>query len=100
MDLAQAGDPRAQSIVEHRAGIVSDILINLSLILNPGLILLGGEVGTHPALLTSIAGQLEQCEFPVTRIAAASLGEFAVVWGAIALALDAIPLVLLPQPAS
>ena len=100
MDLAQAGDHRAQSIVEHRAAIVSDILINLSLILNPGLILLSGEVGTHPALLSSVVRQLEQCEFAVTRISAASLGDSAVLWGAIAIALDAIPLVLLPQPAS
>jgi glucokinase len=100
LDLAQVGDPQAQSIVEHRAGIVSDILINLSLILNPGLVLLGGEVGTHPALLRSIAGQLEQCEFAVTKISAASLGESGVLWGAIAIALDAIPLVVLPQPVS
>ena len=100
LNLALAGDLQAKALIEDRAAIVSDILVNLSLILNPGLILLDGEVGSHPALLSSVAKHLEQCEFAVTKIAVASLGDFAVVWGAIAVALDAIPLVLLPQPLS
>ena len=98
LDLAQSGDPRARRIIQYRAGIVSDILVNLSLILNPGLILLGGEVGSHPMLLSSVQKQLERSEFAVTRIAAATLGDFAVLWGAIAAALEEIPFVLLPQP--
>lgn len=100
LDLAMAGDAQATQVIEHRASIVSDILINLSLILNPGLILLAGDVGSHPALLQSVHRQLELCEFAVPKVAAASLGDFAVLWGAIAVALDAIPLVLLPQPSS
>jgi glucokinase len=100
LDLALTGDPQAMHIIEHRARIVSDILINLSLILNPGLILLGGDVGAHPALLQCVQQQLELCEFAVPKVATASLGDFAVLWGAIAIALDAIPLVLLPQPSS
>ena len=68
LDLAQSGDPRARKIIQYRAAIVSDILVNLSLILNPGLILLGGEVGSHPTLLSSVQKQLERSEFAVTRI--------------------------------
>ena len=98
LDLAQSGDPHARKIIQSRAAIVSDILVNLSLILNPGLILLGGEVGCHPMLLSSVQKQLERSEFAVTRIAAATLGDFAVLWGAIAAALEEIPFVLLPQP--
>jgi glucokinase len=98
LDLAQSGDLRAKKIIQYRAAIVSDILVNLSLILNPGLILLGGEVGSHPMLLSSVQKQLEQSEFAVTRIAAATLGDFAVLLGAIAAALEEIPFVLLPQP--
>ena len=98
LDLAQSGDLRARKIVQYRAAIVSDIVVNLSLILNPGLILLGGEIGSHPVMLSSVQGQLERSEFAVTRIAAATLGEFAVLWGAIAVALEEIPFVLLPQP--
>ena len=97
--LAQAGDARAEKIVRHLAEIVADILVNLSLILNPGLILLGGEVGSHPVLIDFVRKQLEGGEFAVTKVASSALGDRAVLWGAISLALDAIPSVLLPQPA-
>jgi glucokinase len=100
LNLAQAGDPRAKKIIQHRAAIVSDIIVNLSLILNPGLILLGGEVGSHPVLLSSVQKQLERCEFAVTKIAVATLGDTAVLWGAIAVGLEMIPGILLPQPLS
>lgn len=100
LNLAQAGDPQAKKIIQHRAAIVSDIIVNLSLILNPGLILLGGEVGSHPVLLSSVQKQLERCEFAVTRIAVATLGDSAVLWGAIAVGLEMIPGILLPQPLS
>jgi glucokinase len=97
LDLAQAGDPVARKIVLHRAGIVADVIVNLSLVLNPGLILLGGAVGNHPTLLNFVKKELERSEFAVPKIAAASLGDSAVLWGAIALALEAIPSLLLPE---
>jgi glucokinase len=98
LDLVLTGDLRAEKIVQYRAAIVSDIVVNLSLILNPGLILLGGEVGSHPVMLSLVQKQLERSEFAVTRIAAATLGDFAVLWGAVAAALEEIPFVLLPHP--
>ena len=98
LNLAQAGDARAEKIVQHRAGIVSDIIVNLSLILNPGLILLEGEVGSHPTLISGVQKQLQESEFAVTRIGAGQLGNTSVLWGAIAVALEVIPSVLLPQP--
>ena len=100
LQLAQAGDPLARKIILHRASIVADVIVNLSLVLNPGLILLGGKIGSHLALLRFVMKELEDSEFAVPKIAAASLGEFAVLWGAIALALDAIPSLLLPQSIS
>lgn len=98
LDLAQAGDVRAEKIVQHRAGIVADIIVNLSLILNPGLILLEGEIGSHPVLISSVQKQLQESEFAVTKIGAGQLGSTSVLWGAIAIALENIPSVLLPQP--
>jgi glucokinase len=97
LDLAQAGDAHAKKIVRMRADIVSDIIINLSLILNPGLVLLGGEIGSHPFLIGSVLKQLEESEFGVTKIGTSALGSRAVLWGAVSLALDAISSVLLPQ---
>jgi glucokinase len=98
LNLAEAGDARAANIVRQRADIVSDIIVNLSLILNPGLILLGGEVGSHPVLIGSVLKQLEGSEFAVTKIGVGTLGQRAVLWGAIALALDSLSSVLLPLP--
>lgn len=100
LNLAQTGDPLARKIILHRAGIVADVIVNLSLVLNPGLILLGGKIGGHPTLLSFVTRELKHCEFAVPKIAAASLGEFAVLWGAIALALEAMPSLLLPQSIS
>jgi len=57
----------------------------------------GGEVGHHRSLLGLVKKELEQCEFAIPRIAASGLGESAVLWGAISVALDAIPPLLLPQ---
>jgi glucokinase len=96
LDLAQAGDLRAAKIIHQRARIVADVIVNLSLVLNPGLILLGGEVGSHPALLRIVQQELEQSEFAIPQISAAALGEIAVLWGTVAVALEAIPSLLLP----
>ena len=98
LNLAQAGDARAEKIVQHRAGIVADIVVNLSLILNPGLILLEGEVGGHPTLISAVQKQLQESEFAVTKIGAGKLGNTSVLWGGIAIALEMVPSVLLPSP--
>jgi glucokinase len=98
LDLAQAGDARAESIIKERAAMVSDIVVNMSLILNPDLILLGGKIGRHPVLLDSVRKQLKESEFGVTEIGVGALGETATLWGGVCVALEAIPLVLLPAP--
>ena len=96
LDLAEAGEALAKGIVQYRSGIVADMVLNLCLILNPALILLGGTIGEHPALLRGVQQQLEGSEFGVTRVLAGALGEAAVLWGAVMLALDFVPEVLLP----
>jgi len=98
LNLAQAGDSRAKKVIQYRAGIVSDIIVNLSLILNPALILLGGEVGSHSFLVNLVKRQLERSEFAVPEIAPAALGDSAALAGAIAAALEVVPSILLPQP--
>ena len=98
LDLAQSGDARARAIVRLRADVVSDIVVNMSLIINPGLILLGGEIGSHPILIRSVLKQLEGSEFAITKLGTSALGDDGVLWGGIALALDGINSVLLPHP--
>lgn len=98
LNLAQAGDARAVKIARQRSEIVADIVVNLSLILNPELIVLGGEIGSHPALIDPVLKQLEGGEFAVPKIASSPVDGRAVLWGGISLALEALPAVLLPQP--
>jgi hypothetical protein len=51
--------------------------------LNPRLISLGGEVGSHPVLLHELETLLEGGKFPVVRVALGTLGSSAVLWGAL-----------------
>lgn len=98
LDLAQGGDVLAERIITQRAAMVADIIVNMSLILNPGLTLLGGNVGRHPVMITSVRKQLERSEFGVMQIEAGALGEKASLWGGISIALEQIPELLLPRP--
>lgn len=98
LDLAQAGDARAGKIVEDRAGMLADMIVNLSLILNPRLVLLSGAIGCHPVLLDAVRRQMEGSEFAVPEVGTGTLGEMAVRWGAVSAALDVLPEVLLPAP--
>lgn len=82
-DLAPAGNALAKRILQQRAVILADVVLDLALILNPGLILLGGEVGNHPRLLEEVKLQLKGSEFAVTQIQLGSLGPSAVLWGAV-----------------
>jgi len=88
-DLAAAGNAQAKKILLQRATILSDIILDLALVLNPGAILLGGEVGSHPRLLQEVKSQLKGSEFAVTRVGLGALGSSAVLWGAVYMAMQA-----------
>jgi predicted NBD/HSP70 family sugar kinase len=87
-DLAAAGNAEAKRILKQRAAILADVILDLALILNPSLILLGGEVGNHPVVLRELEALLEGSEFPVVRVALGILGPSAVLWGAVCTALE------------
>ena len=100
LNLAQAGDSCAAKLIRQRAEIAADIVINFSLILNPGLILLGGEIGSHPVMIDFVRQQLEGSEFAVTKIQPSAMGDRSALWGSIALALEALPAILIPHPSA
>jgi glucokinase len=81
-DLAAAGNGKAKRILKQRATILADVILDLALILNPSLILLGGELGNHPVLLHELETLLGGSEFPIVRLALGTLGSSAVLWGA------------------
>ena len=83
LDLAAAGNAHAKQVLQQRAVILADVVLDMALILNPSVILLGGEVGNHPRLLQEVTSLLEGSEVPVVRIKLGALGSSAVLWGAI-----------------
>ncbi len=87
-DLAAAGNARAKRILTQRATILADIVLDLALILNPSVILLGGEVGSHPRLLQEVKGLLEGNEVAAVPVQLGALGSSAILWGAIYTALE------------
>lgn len=88
LNLAAAGNAQAKKILTQRATILTDVILDLSLILNPSLILLGGEVGSHPRLLQEVKSQLKGSEFASVKVALGALGSSAVLWGAIFIAMQ------------
>jgi len=98
-DLANAGNARAKRVLRQRATILADIVLDLALILNPSLILLGGDVGNHPRLLQEVKALLEGSEIAVAPVKLGALGTSAVLWGAIYTALESAVIGLL-QPTS
>lgn len=87
-DLAAAGNARAKKILRQKAAILADVVLDLALILNPGLILLGGEVGNQAVLQREVKELLAGSEFGVSEVKLGELGTSAALWGAIASALD------------
>jgi len=82
-DLASGGNALAKRIVKQCATVLADTILDLALILNPSVILLGGEVGSHPFLLQEVQNLLEGSEFALVRVQPGGLGSSAVLWGAV-----------------
>jgi glucokinase len=87
LDLALTGNATAQKVVHQRARLLKDVVLNLSLTLNPSLFVFGGDLGAHPALLEPTVEMLRKSEIAVARVLPSNLGNSAVVWGAVAVAM-------------
>ncbi|MDQ2834745.1 MAG: ROK family protein [Acidobacteriota bacterium] len=88
LDLALEGNTVAKKIALQRARLLKDVVLNLSLTLNPGLFVFGGELGGHAALLDPTVEMLRKSEVAVARVLPSNLGNSAVVWGAISVAMQ------------
>ncbi len=96
-DLAAAGNAQAKKILQQRATILSDIILDLALILNPSMILIGGIVGSHARLLQEVRALLKGSEIARVRVGPGALGASAVLWGATFTAMQSAVLALI-QP--
>jgi glucokinase len=96
LDLAQRGIADARVVLNQTARILADAITNVCVILNSSLVVLGGRIGTHPALFESTRRILERNEFSRPRLAVSSLGREAQLYGAIWLALSIADAKILP----
>ncbi len=86
-DRAAAGDSKARAVTASVAEYLAMAVTNISLVLDVALVVLGGGVGEHPALLKAIRRRLDQNEFARPQLVMSALGGEAQIYGAIWLAL-------------
>ncbi len=97
-DIAVTGNAEARRILKQRARILADIVLDIALILNPGAILLGGEIGAHPHLIQETKSLLEGAEFGIVSVRPGALGSSAVLWGAVSVSLNSALVDVLTAP--
>lgn len=86
LDRAESGDRLARSILDHTARVLAEGILNLSVVLNPRLVVFGGRIGMHPALFQATERLVHRSEFAVPRLAMSLLGQEAQLLGAVWLA--------------
>ncbi|MEO6911359.1 MAG: ROK family transcriptional regulator [Edaphobacter sp.] len=94
-DLAQEGDRIASEVLHYTAHILANCLSDLTLVLDPEAIIIGGGVGSHVELCRLTTGFMEQNEFARPEVRSSSLGTQAQLHGAISISLSAIEEMLL-----
>ena len=96
LDLARDGEPVAIEVVRQTAGLLADAIADLSLVLNPQMIVLGGGVGSHPELCRVTHAMLERHDLPPPELRSSALGTQAQLHGGISVSLLAAGLQLVP----
>jgi glucokinase len=89
-DLAAEGDRVASKVVCSVAEILADAITDMSLLLNPEVVVLGGGIGSHPELARATEKLIERHEFARPEIRYSSLGTQAQLHGAVFTSLNAV----------
>jgi glucokinase len=95
-NLAKQGEKHARVVLQQTARFLADAITNVCVILNSSLVVLGGHLGTHPALFEATRRILERNEFSRPELALSSLGREAQLFGAVWLALRVADARILP----
>jgi glucokinase len=96
-DLAAEGDHAAGEVVRYTSGILADAIADISLLLNPEVVVLGGGVGSHPELCRATEKLVQRHEFAQPALRSSSLGTQAQLHGAISVSLSAVEEILLEE---
>ncbi len=88
---AAAGDAVAADVLEHQASALALAVLAIHSVLDPGLIVFGGGLGSRPDLLAAVRERVARLSRRAIRVEPSVLGERAGVLGAVELARDAGP---------
>jgi glucokinase len=83
-DLAREGDSRAIDLIHSVAQTLANSITDISLLLNPDMVVLGGGVGAHPSLCQETDKLLQRQEFARPVLRSSGLGTEAQLYGAVA----------------
>lgn len=83
-------DPDAIAVLSYTARQLTDAIAIAMLIVNPSLIVLGGGIGSHTCLQRETERLLGEARFPLPTVRTSTLGVHAQLFGAVALALEAV----------
>jgi glucokinase len=89
-ELGREGDPIAAEILNRVSHILADAILNISLIVNCSLVVLGGGVGLSTALYDMTRRRLDRNELLRPQLVLSTLGQDAQLVGAVRLALDLV----------
>ena len=95
-ELAAHGNASARKLLHSSAQVLANAIINICVLINPSLIILGGSLGTSEPLVDATRELLDKNDFAMPRLAISTLGAEAQLHGAIRLALDHVEASLLP----
>jgi glucokinase len=95
-ELAAHGNASARKLLRSSAQVLANAIINICVLINPSLIILGGSLGTSEPLVYATRELLDKNDFAMPRLAISTLGAEAQLHGAIRLALDHVEASLLP----
>jgi glucokinase len=87
-DLAANGDAYAQRVLKATSGHLAIAILNMSLVLDTPLVILGGGIGRHPALVEATRKAVARNEFANPEVVASGLGPDAQLHGAVWLAIQ------------
>ncbi|WP_327740938.1 ROK family transcriptional regulator [Streptomyces sp. NBC_00493] len=84
---ADEGDAEAQAVVEEEGRTIGEAIATVCAVVDPDLVLLGGPIGSHPALLAPVRAAVNSLAPLPAPVEAGALGDAAPLRGALAVAL-------------
>ncbi|MEV0604218.1 ROK family transcriptional regulator [Streptomyces sp. NPDC050315] len=86
LDRAAEGDAEALSVVAREGRTIGEAVAAVCAVVDPEVVLLGGPIGAHPALLEPVRTTVDALAPLAPRVETGTLGENAALRGALALA--------------